>query len=291
MQSTTQSTVNPDPDPDLDLPEVNTAEKRSLSGRAVVVSPTYNEIENLPRMVEKIATLRRDLDLDLLIVDDESPDGTGHLADELAKTHPFLHVLHREGKRGLGLAYCDGFSWALDHGYSKIVQMDGDLSHDPEDVPSLLKLADEADLVLGSRYINGIRVINWPLNRLILSIFAAHYVRWITGMPIEDPTGGFKCFRREALQSIDLGAIHSNGYSFQIEMTHRIWRQGMKVVEAPIIFTDRFQGASKMSRGIALEACWVTWRLLACHGFRRRPRKMKLGQEQIGAESSRTGNC
>lgn len=268
MQSTIHSAVHPD------LFEVNTAEKRSLSGRSVVVSPTYNEIENLPRMVEKIATLRRDLDLDLLVVDDESPDGTGQLADELAKTHSFLHVLHREGKRGLGLAYCDGFRWALDHGYSKIVQMDGDLSHDPNDVPSLLKLAEDSDLALGSRYINGIRVINWPLNRLLLSIFAAHYVRWITGMPIEDPTGGFKCFRREALQSIDLGAIHSNGYSFQIEMTHRIWRQGMKVVEAPIIFTDRFQGASKMSRGIALEACWVTWRLLACHGFRRRPRRL-----------------
>lgn len=244
----------------------------SRMDKAIVVSPTYNEIDNLPRLVEKLGEVRKQTPLDLLVVDDGSPDGTGRLADQFSDTHEFVHVLHRQGKRGLGRAYCDGFQWALDQGYEKIVQMDGDLSHNPDDVPRLIQLTDDADLVLGSRYISGIRVINWPLNRLLLSIFAAHYVRWITGMPIEDPTGGFKCFRRQALQTIDLEAIHSNGYSFQIEMTHRIWRQGMKVVEAPIIFTDRFQGASKMSRAIALEACWVTWRLLACHGFRRWPK-------------------
>jgi len=207
------------------------------------------------------------------VVDDHSPDGTGELADELARTNPRLHVLHRAEKDGLGRAYCAGFHWALARDYEFIFEMDGDFSHHPDDIPAFLQAAQEADLVLGSRYRDGIRVINWPLKRLVLSLGAAKYVRVITGMPISDPTSGFKCFRRHALLSIDLAAVRSNGYSFQIELTHKIWRQGMKIVEVPIIFTDRFQGTSKMSRKIVLEALLMVWRLLLQNRFRRSPRK------------------
>ncbi|MBU6400308.1 MAG: glycosyltransferase, partial [Verrucomicrobia bacterium] len=186
--------------------------------------------------------------------------------------HPSIHALHRAEKNGLGRAYCDGFAWALERGYEHVFEMDGDLSHNPQDIPAFLEAAGGADLVLGSRYCNGIRVINWPLKRLMLSLFAAKYVRLITGMPFSDPTGGFKCFRRRTLQAIDLGAVASNHYSFQIEMTHKVWRQGLKIAEVPIVFTDRFQGHSKMSRKIVWEAIWITWRLLAENQFRRRPR-------------------
>lgn len=241
-----------------------------MSSKAVVVVPTYNERENLPRLVERLA--RTDPPVDLLVVDDNSPDGTGRLADELAGQRPWMHVLHREGKDGLGRAYCAGFAWALERHYSYVVQMDGDLSHDPDDIPRFLEAAKTADLVLGSRYLNGIRVINWPLSRLMLSLCAAKYVRWITGMPFTDPTGGFKCFRRETLARIELDRVRSNGYSFQIEMTHRVWRSGGRIVEIPIVFTDRFQGSSKMSGHIVCEALWMVWRLLAQNRFRRRPR-------------------
>jgi dolichol-phosphate mannosyltransferase len=236
----------------------------------LVIVPTYNERENLPLLAERL--LHLPVQVDLLVVDDNSPDGTGKLADELAAKHPSIHVLHRSQKQGLGRAYCAGFAWALEHDYEFIMEMDGDFSHNPEDIPKFLQAARDADLVLGSRYLNGIRVINWPLRRLMLSMGAAKYVRIITGLPLSDPTGGFKCFRRRALESIDLKAVHSNGYSFQIEMTHKIWRQGMKVVEVPIIFTDRFQGASKMSGGIVREALIMVWRLLFQNGLRRGPR-------------------
>jgi dolichol-phosphate mannosyltransferase len=209
--------------------------------------------------------------VDLLIVDDGSPDGTGELADELAKTQAFLHVLHRATKDGLGRAYCAGFAWALERGYEFVLEMDGDFSHNPDDVPRLLGACADADLALGSRYLNGIRVINWPLRRLMLSLGAAKYVRVVTGMPFSDPTGGFKCFRRQALASIDLAGVRSNGYSFQIELTHKIWRRGLRVTEVPIIFTDRFQGTSKMSRHIMFEAFWMVWRLWFQHGLRRSP--------------------
>jgi dolichol-phosphate mannosyltransferase len=178
-------------------------------------------------------------------------------------------------KEGLGRAYCAGFAWAIEHLYEFIMEMDGDFSHDPDDIPKFIEAAKNADLVLGSRYLNGIRVINWPLRRLMLSTSAAQYVKRITGMPFTDPTGGFKCFRRRALESIDLNAVQSNGYSFQIELTHKIWRQGMQVTEVPIIFTDRFQGHSKMNRGIVLEALLMVWRLLLQNGLRRRPRPPK----------------
>ncbi|RME91201.1 MAG: polyprenol monophosphomannose synthase [Verrucomicrobia bacterium] len=241
-----------------------------MRSEALVVVPTYNERENLPRLVERLGRLEPSVDL--LVVDDNSPDGTGELADELAGERPWMHVLHRQAKDGLGRAYCAGFAWALARDYRFVLQMDGDLSHDPDDIPRFLEAAAEADLVLGSRYLNGIRVINWPLSRLMLSLCAAKYVRVITGMPFTDPTGGFKCFRRETLARIDLEQVRSNGYSFQIEMTHKVWRTGGRVVEIPIIFTDRFQGSSKMSGHIVREALWMVWRLWAQNGFRRRPR-------------------
>jgi dolichol-phosphate mannosyltransferase len=238
--------------------------------QTLVIVPTYNERENLPRLVERVLALP--VTVDLLIVDDNSPDGTGKIADQLAGRHPGMHVLHRAEKDGLGRAYCAGFSWAIERHYEYILEMDGDFSHDPDDIPRFLEAARDADLVLGSRYRDGIRVINWPLSRLMLSLCAGKYVRAITGMPFSDPTGGFKCFRRHALQTIDLNEVRSNGYSFQIELTHKIWRQGLRIVEVPIIFTDRFHGTSKMSRQIVREALWMVWRLWIQHRFRRYPR-------------------
>jgi len=239
--------------------------------KTLVIVPTYNERENLPALAERL--LKLPVPVDLLVVDDNSPDGTGALAGELAAKHPQIHVLHRLEKSGLGRAYCAGFTWALERDYEFILEMDGDFSHNPDDVPRLLEAAKDADLVLGSRYCNGIRVINWPLSRLMLSKGAARYVKLITGMPFSDPTGGYKCFRKRALQSIDLHAVRSNGYSFQIELTHKIWRQGMKIAEVPIIFTDRFQGTSKMSGKIVREALWMVWRLWIQNGLRRSAQK------------------
>jgi dolichol-phosphate mannosyltransferase len=237
--------------------------------KTLVVVPTFNERENLPLLAQRILALP--VPVDILVVDDNSPDGTGKLADELAARNPALHVLHRSEKNGLGRAYIAGFKWALEQGYEFVFELDGDLSHNPDDIPMFLEAAKDADLVLGSRYLNGIRIINWPLSRLMLSKSAAKYVHWVTGMPFTDPTGGYKCFRQRGLQAIKLEEINSNGYSFQIEMTHRLWRQGMKVVEVPIIFTDRFQGRSKMSGHIVREAFFMVWRLLVQNRFRRRP--------------------
>jgi dolichol-phosphate mannosyltransferase len=236
----------------------------------LIVMPTYNERENLPRMAQRLLALPTKVDL--LVVDDNSPDGTGKLADELAAKHPEIHALHRSEKNGLGRAYIAGFKWALERGYEFIFEMDGDFSHNPDDVPAFLEAAQNADLVVGSRYINGIRIINWPLHRLMLSKGAALYVRVITGMPITDPTGGYKCFRRHALQALNLEAVQSNGYSFQIELTHKLWRQGYQVAEVPIIFTERVQGHSKMSGHIVREALFMVWRLWFQNGCRRRPR-------------------
>ena len=236
---------------------------------ALIIVPTFNERDNLPGIVEALGKLS----VDLLVVDDNSPDGTGELADELAEQHAYVNILHREEKNGLGRAYCAGFAWALGHEYEFVFEMDGDFSHDPEDIPRFLKAAKEADLILGTRYKGGIRVINWPLTRLILSLGAAKYVKWITGMPFSDPTGGFKCFRRKALEAIDLDQVRSNGYSFQIELTHKIWRQGLRVTEVPIVFTERAEGQSKMSGNIVWEAIWMVWRLWIQHGLRRWPKK------------------
>ena len=242
-----------------------------MDDRALVIVPTYNERDNLEPLAARIRALPRKVDL--LIVDDNSPDGTGKIADELAKKHKQIHVLHRMKKDGLGRAYIAGFIWALKNGYELIMEMDGDFSHNPDDIPKFLEAAKDADLVLGSRYCNGIRVINWPLGRLVLSMGAGLYVRLITGMPFSDPTGGFKCFHRRALESIDLDNVTSNGYSFQIELSHKIWRQGLRVAEVPIIFTDRFIGSSKMSGHIVLEALWIVFALLFEHKLRRWPLK------------------
>jgi dolichol-phosphate mannosyltransferase len=238
--------------------------------RTLVIIPTYNERDNLPLVAERVRQLNPAPDL--LVVDDNSPDGTGQLAEDLARRLTGIHVLHRPGKEGLGRAYCAGFAWALERDYEFVFEMDGDFSHNPADIPQFLKAAADADLILGSRYAQGIRVINWPLGRLLLSLCAARYVQLITGMPFSDPTGGFKCFRHRALASIDLGAIRSNGYSFQIEITHRLWRQGMRIAEVPIIFTDRYQGSSKMSGRIVREALTMVWRLWLQNGLRRSPR-------------------
>ncbi len=237
----------------------------------LVIIPTYNEKENAEAIAR--AVLEACPEADVLFVDDNSPDGTGELADRLAEGNPRIHVLHREKKQGLGRAYLAGFRWALERPEIRfILEMDADFSHDPKAVPQLRSAAQTADLVLGSRYIGGIRVINWPLNRLILSTGAALYVRLITGMPFTDPTGGFKCFRREVLAAIDLDGIHSNGYSFQIEMTHTAWHLGFRIAESPIVFEERREGQSKMSGGIVNEALWMVWKLLARCGWRRRPR-------------------
>lgn len=242
-----------------------------MGADTLIIIPTYNERENLPELIRRL--MAQPVVLDVLVVDDNSPDGTGVVADELAAANPHIHVLHRQQKNGLGRAYLAGFDWALSRGYEFILEMDADFSHNPADVPRLVDAArqHEADLVLGSRYSHGIRVINWPLDRLLLSISAAKYVQIITGMPITDPTGGFKCFRARALAAIDLGTVQSNGYSFQIELTHRVWRRGMKIEEVPIIFTDRFQGTSKMSKEIVREAWWMVWKLWLEHGLRRHP--------------------
>jgi dolichol-phosphate mannosyltransferase len=242
-----------------------------MSRDTLVIVPTYNERENIVPLAARLMALPTPVDL--LVVDDNSPDGTGQLADELAAGNPAVKVLHRPEKDGLGRAYCTGFAWALERNYEFVFEMDGDFSHNPDDIPSFLAAARTADLVLGSRYARGIRVINWPLRRLLLSVSAARYVRIVTGMPVSDPTGGFKCFRRRALQRIDLQNVRSNGYSFQVELTHKIWMEGLRIAEVPIIFTDRFQGTSKMSSKIVREAFWMVWRLWLQNGLRRSPRR------------------
>ena len=238
--------------------------------QTLIIVPTVNERENLPRIAEKLLSLP--VAVDVLVVDGNSPDGTGKIADELAAKHPQIHVLHEQKKNGLGRAYIAGFRWALERGYEFIFEMDCDLSHNPDDVPAFLEAAQNADLVLGSRYVGGIRVINWPLKRLMLSRSAGKYVKLVTGMPFTDPTSGYKCFRRRALQAVNLDKIRSNDYSFQIEMTHKLWRQGFKIVEVPIIFTERAEGHSKMAGHIVIEALWVVWHLLLQNGLRRSPR-------------------
>ena len=238
----------------------------------LIIVPTYNERDNLPQIVERLMALP--IPPDVLVVDDNSPDGTGQIADGIAAVNPRVHVLHRAVKDGLGRAYVAGFQWALARGYEFIFEMDADFSHNPADIPRFLETArsEDADLVLGTRYRNGIRVINWPLNRLLLSLAAGHYVRLITGMPVSDPTGGFKCFRRRALRALDPETVRSNGYSFQIELTHRVWRHGGRISEVPIIFTDRFLGTSKMSRAIVREALWMVWKLWIENALQRHPR-------------------
>jgi dolichol-phosphate mannosyltransferase len=239
----------------------------------LIIVPTYNEVDNLPRMAERLLALSAGVDV--LVVDDNSPDGTGKVAEQLAARHPQIHVLHRTEKNGLGRAYIAGFKWALQRDYELIFEMDCDFSHDPAEIPNFIKAAQGADLVLGSRYSGGVRVLNWPLKRLLLSRMAGVYVYLVTGMPFSDPTGGYKCFRRGSLKAIELDNVKSNGYSFQIEMTHRLWRDGFTVAEVPITFADRVEGASKLSRDIVKEAFWMVWWLWIQNGFRRTPREKK----------------
>lgn len=231
-----------------------------MTERALVIIPTYNEAENLASIVPLV--LAKDERIDVLVVDDSSPDGTGAIADRIAATDPRVHVMHREGKKGLGTAYRAGFRWALERDYEFIFEMDADFSHDPKHLREFLAAAEHADLVLGSRYLEGrVTVVNWPMPRLLLSYFANIYARFVTGLQVFDATGGFKCFRRKVLETIDLDAVHSNGYAFQIEMSVRAWRRGFRITEIPIVFVDRTEGHSKMSGAIVREAIWVVWRL------------------------------
>lgn len=231
-----------------------------LLERALVIVPTYNESENLPRLIPSV--LSRDPRLEVLVVDDASPDGTGALAESIAAGEPRVHVLHRAGKLGLGTAYLDGFRWGIARGYDVLFEMDADFSHDPAHLPQFLEEIEHYDVVLGSRYLEGrVTVVNWPIGRLLLSYFANVYARWVTGLPVADATGGFKAFRREVLEAIELDRVESNGYAFQIEMSFRAWKKGFRLGEIPIMFVDRDLGESKMSKKIVREAVWRVWRL------------------------------
>ena len=236
--------------------------------RALVIVPTYNERENLPRLIPSI--LDQDERLEVLVIDDASPDGTGEVADGLAAEDRRIHVIHRAGKLGLGTAYLAGFRWGLDRGYDALFEMDADFSHDPSHLPQFLEAIREFDVVLGSRYLHGrVTVINWPITRLILSFGANLYARMVTGLPVTDATGGFKCFRRKVLETIDLDRVGSEGYSFQIEISLRAWRAGFSLGEIPIVFADRDVGESKMSKRIIWEAVWRVWALRIADFFGR----------------------
>ena len=225
----------------------------------LVIIPTYNERENIETLLERLLALP--YGLEVLVVDDNSPDGTGALVAARQAKEPRIHLLQRPGKMGLGSAYVAGFRYALAQGAQFIFEMDADFSHDPEAIGDFLKAAEHVDLVLGSRYLHGVTVVNWPLSRLILSYSANVYTRVITGLPVRDATGGFKCFRRRALEAVDLDGVGSDGYSFQIEMSYKIWRKGFRIIEIPITFVDRRAGVSKMNRRIVWEAAWMVWRL------------------------------
>ncbi len=227
--------------------------------KAFVVIPTYNEIDNVKSLTN--AVLVQHPDLQILFVDDNSPDGTGALIDELVAQNDRVHVLHRSGKLGLGSAYREGFKAALAMGADYLLEMDADFSHDPQQLPVFLSAIEESDLVIGSRYLHGVSVVNWPIRRLILSYFASVYTRWITGLAIRDCTSGFKCFRRSTIEAIDLSRVTSDGYSFQIEMNYRCMEKGFRITEIPIIFIDRHSGTSKMSGSIVREAVTIVWKL------------------------------
>ena len=231
-----------------------------MAERALVIVPTYNECENISRLIQ--AVLEKDPRLEILVVDDGSPDGTGNIVEEIGKTNPRVHLLRRAKKMGLGTAYIAGFKWSLQHRYDYVFEMDADFSHDPAHLPQFLRAIETADLVIGSRYENGkVTVVNWPIGRLLLSYYANIYARMVTGVPIYDLTAGFKVYRRAVLEAIDLDDVRSNGYAFQIEMHFRAWRKKFRVCEIPIVFVDRTEGTSKMSGKIVREAVWMVWRL------------------------------
>jgi dolichol-phosphate mannosyltransferase len=229
---------------------------------ALIIIPTFNERENIEELISSLRSLDTGVDLGILVVDDNSPDGTGRFVDELARSDDHVHVIHRPSKLGLGSAYIAGFKWALGRpGIRYVFEMDADFSHDPVAIPEFLKQIEVVDVVLGSRYLNGVTVVNWPLSRLILSVGANIYTKIITGMPVKDATGGFKCFRREVLEALPLDRIKSDGYSFQIEVNFLAWRKGFRLKEIPIVFVDRTAGTSKMSRRIVWEAAFLVWKL------------------------------
>jgi len=237
----------------------------------IVIIPTYNEAANIEPLVHQI--LGQPVGLDVLIVDDNSPDGTGRIADDLARdwavTDGRVHVLHRPGKEGLGRAYLAGFAWALKRGYSMLIEMDADFSHDPFFLKRLVEAAEGADVVLGSRYLNGISVVNWPLRRILLSWGANQYVRWVTGLRANDCTSGYRLYRRETLEAMDLSSVTSNGYSFQVEMAFRAHQAGFRIAEVPIVFTERCSGCSKMSGGVIWESLLLPLKLRANRGKQR----------------------
>jgi len=236
--------------------------------RFLVMVPTYNEMENLPRKVPKV--LAQDERIEILVIDDASPDGTGALADEMAAATPRIHVLHRTAKEGLGKAYLAGFDWALERDYELIFEMDADISHPPDALPRLIAAAAEYDFVIGSRYVDGrVTVSNWPMSRLLVSYFGSWYARTITRMPVRDATGGFNCWHREVLLGVRLDRVRSNGYAFQIELKFRAWCKGFTFTEVPILFTERDSGDSKMSKKIVREAVWRVWWLKSQQIFRR----------------------
>lgn len=227
--------------------------------KSIVIIPTYDELNNIKNLIPDILNIRPEFHI--LVIDDNSPDGTGEYVEELSKRDDRIKVIRREGKLGLGTAYVRGFCYMLDNGYDFAFQMDADYSHDPKELNNFVKYAEEYDLVIGSRYIQGVNVINWPMSRLLLSYFANKYTSVVTGMPIKDSTGGFKCFNRRVLESIDFDDVNSNGYSFQIEMNFKVWKRGFKIKEIPIIFVDRVEGNSKMSKNIVWEAIFMVWNL------------------------------
>ena len=225
--------------------------------KTLIIVPTYNELENIRRLLPELMALGPDIRV--LVVDDNSPDGTGKLADELAAEYDRISVLHRPGKLGLGSAYVAGFKYAVQQDVDCVFEMDADFSHDPAMIPRFIEEIASCDVVIGSRYISGINVVNWPMSRLLLSYFANIYTRVVTGMSIRDTTSGYKCFRREVLENIDLDEVRSDGYAFQIEMNFRCWRKGYRIREIPIIFVDRRSGTSKLSKGVINEAIWIVW--------------------------------
>lgn len=228
--------------------------------KSLVVIPTYNEAENINKVLDEIFKLNI-WNLNVLIVDDNSPDGTADKVKEYQKSNLNVHLIQRSGKLGLGTAYIKGFKFALENSFDYIFEMDADLSHNPVEIPKMLQEIENSDLVIGSRYINGVNVINWPLSRLFLSVMASKYTRLITGMPIQDCTGGYKCFRKEVLEAIPLDEVKSNGYSFQIEMNFKAWKRNFRIKEIPIIFYDRTVGMSKMTKKIMIEAALLVWKL------------------------------
>ena len=227
--------------------------------KSLVIIPTYNEMENIPNLIPKI--LQKDEGIEVLIVDDNSPDGTAAFVEDESKLNSRVHLIKRNAKLGLGTAYIEGFKFALKNGYDFIFEMDADFSHNPKELINFLREIESADLVLGSRYKSGVNVVNWPMKRLLLSYFANVYTRIITGLPVKDATGGFKCFRREVLESIDFNNVKSNGYAFQIEMTFKAWKKGFRIKEISITFIDRVKGTSKMSKKIVREAVTMVWKL------------------------------